>query len=129
MGIPILRGRTFSAEGRANGAARAMLINQTFATRYWPHESPLGKRIIRDDVAHIIVGVVGDIHHGGLDRVPDLQFYVPFEQSRWLDMNLVVRAQGSPERLTAGLRDLLRQADGQLPVPRLEAANDIIDMT
>jgi putative ABC transport system permease protein len=125
MGIPILRGRTFSADERA----KAIVINQTFAARYWPNDSPLGKRIIRDDVAHTIVGVVGDIHHGSLDRLPDLQFYVPFEYSRWLDMNLVVRAHGSPERLTAALRDLLRQADPQLPVPRLEAASDIIDMT
>lgn len=44
-GIPLQRGRTFTAADMAPGAARTALINERLANFAWPGENPIGKRL------------------------------------------------------------------------------------
>ena len=76
--IPILRGRDFTDRDVA-GAPGVVLINETMAKKYWPKEDPLGQQIIIgkgvgpefEEPPRQIIGIVGDIHYGGLNRDPD----------------------------------------------------------
>ena len=45
MGIRLLAGRGFTPQDVA-GKPTVLVINQTMARRFWPHESPLGKRVV-----------------------------------------------------------------------------------
>src|SRR6185503_6224491 len=47
MGIPLLAGRTLRAEDDAR-TPRVVVVNQTFANRYFPDENPIGKRFTYD---------------------------------------------------------------------------------
>src|SRR5262249_55044558 len=97
MEIPLLGGRYFT-ERDTKGAARAAVINNTMATRFFPAENPIGKRIHLtdgltggDEVYREIVGVVGDVRSFGLDREAPAQIYEPYAQRPFPFMTLVVR--------------------------------------
>jgi predicted permease len=88
MRIPLRRGRLFD-ERDAAGAPDAVVINQTLADRYWPGEDPLGKRIRNlsndswvygEDRWLTVVGVVGDVRHGGPAAEPSPEVYVNYAQ-------------------------------------------------
>ncbi|HEY7237257.1 MAG TPA: ABC transporter permease, partial [Gemmatimonadaceae bacterium] len=45
MGIPLLRGRGFTAQDRA-GTTPVIVISQEAARRYWPNEDPIGQTLV-----------------------------------------------------------------------------------
>src|SRR5262249_35137816 len=61
---PVIQGRDFEDRDKA-GAPFVAVINETMAKKFWPNESPIGKRIrmdyVPDEPAREIVGVVKDI--------------------------------------------------------------------
>ena len=71
MGIPLIEGRPFQATDTAQ-TPPVIVINQSMARRWWPNESPLGKRIKQGfpqskTPYREIVGVVGDVKQDGPD--------------------------------------------------------------
>ncbi|HUE83018.1 MAG TPA: ABC transporter permease [Pyrinomonadaceae bacterium] len=128
MGIPLLRGRWFTEHDTADTPLVA-LINNTAAQRIWPNEDPIGKRIRLggiDGPLRTIVGIVGDVHHYGLEIPPDLQAYVP--QAQWTGsyMQLVVRTSGDPGALAAPVREAIRAVDADIPVYEINTMKQLI---
>ena len=82
--IPILRGRDFN-DSDVTGAPGVVLINESMAKKYWPKENPVGQQIIIgkgvgpqfEEPARQIIGVVGDIRDGGLNRDPRPLMIIP----------------------------------------------------
>ena len=62
MGIPLLRGRTFSDRDTPQSPIAA-IVNQTMARQYWPNDDPLGKGFKWGGRHLTVIGVVGDKHH------------------------------------------------------------------
>src|SRR5499426_616402 len=81
MGIPIIAGRAFSDADDAS-ATPVALINQSFARRFFPNESPIGQHLrFRSENPWItIVGIVGDVRGFGLDKQPSSEIYLAFQQ-------------------------------------------------
>jgi predicted permease len=67
----LIRGRLLS-EDEDVSKPRVMLINETFARKYFPGEDPIGQKIgdgaLDPKSIREIVGIVGDIREGGLDN-------------------------------------------------------------
>lgn len=87
MGIPLRAGRLFDEHDDAQPDG-VLAIDQTMARRFWPGESPLGKRIKLGPAPEkqpwiTIIGVVGDTHHFGLDADPRPEIYRPPPAARW----------------------------------------------
>jgi len=116
MGIPLLRGRAFTDRDH-EAAPLAGIVNEAFANRFWPNESPLGKRIFIGTMKQptIVVGVVGNVKNIRLavESVPEL--YYPLAQRPSNAMNLVVRGQGDPRALAAPLRSEIQAIDKEQP--------------
>jgi len=95
MGIPLLAGRTLGDTDGA-GAPPVVVVNQTLASRLWPGEDPLGRRVRLGGgpSARVwtIVGVVGDVRHYGFEGEQTMQVYLPHAQWPTNYMNLLVRA-------------------------------------
>jgi predicted permease len=140
--IPILRGRDFT-EQDSNGAPGVVLINQTMAKHYWPKEDPLGQQIVIGketgpqfaEPARQIVGIVGDIHDGGLNRDPRPLMIVPQAQvpdgmtalmSRIGPVVWLVRTHTDPHQFIASVTDQLRQASGGFPVAHVRAMDEVV---
>jgi predicted permease len=116
MGIPIVRGRGFEPSDR-EGAARVVVVNESFARRFWPGENPIGRRITGDQGGpRVIVGVSRDGKYGSLTEEPEPHFYLPFAQAYEADMVLVARTAGDPAGLLPLLSREARAIDPELPV-------------
>jgi hypothetical protein len=86
--IPIVRGRDFTDNDTA-GAQGVAIINQAMAKQFWKNgENPVGQQIVIghgvgpefEEPARLIVGIVGDVRDGGLNRNPDPKMIVPLAQ-------------------------------------------------
>jgi predicted permease len=140
--IPILRGRDFTDKD-STGAPGVALINQAMAKQFWPKENPVGQQILIgkgvgpefDEPARQIVGVVSDIHDGGLNRDPFPMMIVPQAQvtdgmtalnARIGPVGWLVRTHGDPRQAIAAVTEQLRQASGGFPVARVRPMDEIV---
>jgi predicted permease len=117
MGIPLTAGRDFSPVDRP-GAPPVVIVNSRFAERWLPGGSAVGRRfkLGRFDSQGpwlTIVGVVGDVHHKGLDQRPEAYFYAPYQQAAWPNMTVMVRSAGSQVPLGLIKEALGRAAPGE----------------
>ena len=117
IGIPMLAGRDVSSADRVDGPP-VVVVNRTFANRYWPGQSAIGKRVAfslvpKPDDWATVVGVVGDTHHSSLTEAIDLQLYVPYTQDpNWNPPGqLVLRTSGDPIALASVVRERVRAID------------------
>src|SRR5580698_6817164 len=90
MGIALRRGRQLSAHD-VEGAPRVILIDEPLAHAYFPHEDPIGQRMRLWGEWRQVVGIVSQVHHYGLDKLPQPTIYAPYEQMAKQSMALVVR--------------------------------------
>jgi putative ABC transport system permease protein len=120
LGIPLLEGRLFPADIRANSPPY-IVIGQTVARQFWPKESAVGKRIgMREGDKTIwreVIGVVRDIGFAAMPGPPPiaLQIYKPLVQEPWGFFSLVVRA-ASPTSFTNELRRVMADVDADVAV-------------
>ncbi len=131
MGIPLLRGRTFT-DGDNENAPSVGLVNATMARRFWANGDPIGKRILRghpgDDEKWVtIVGVVADNKLYGLDNPARLEVYYPYRQLPRGDMNLVVRSAVDPASLTSAIRAAVAAIDKDQPIFAVHTMQKLVD--
>jgi putative ABC transport system permease protein len=118
MGIPLRQGRLFTSEDHSDSPPVAV-INEAFARRYWPSESPLGKRFKRvlpgmDGEWITVIGIVGDVAPNRDGRTyPAL--YRTIRQWSWPNETLVVRTETPPLELAAAVRRAVRSVDSTVP--------------
>ena len=121
MHIPLIAGRVFDAHDDAQ-ARPVIIVNETFAKKFFPGENQLGKRITPDvsvsgtPPVREIVGVVGDVKHRTLWLPPDPECYMPYDQMPFGSMTLVVRASQDPLQLVPAMREQVKALDAELPV-------------
>ena len=113
LGIPLISGRGFTKRDDEHAPA-VLVINRAIAVKYWPNESPIGKRITigyNDSGPREIVGVVGDVKQHQLADTATPQIYAPFEQTPWPFVTAVVRSTAAPESALASMRTALARVD------------------
>jgi len=131
MRIPLLQGRTFTNRDNAKGAAVA-IVNDAFAKKFFPSESPLGKRIQPDvsvtgtPLVREIVGVVGNVKHRHLWEAGEPECYMPYEQLPIGDMTLVARTSVKPLDLLPAIRDQVKAVDPEIPVFRTRTMENYV---
>ena len=118
-GIPVLQGRDFGTADDAT-SPRVVIVSAATARRFWPNESPIGKRLkwgAPDSPAPWVevIGIVGAARYRD-PRVESLDVYVPYTQSPWTLNHIVLRAAGDPAALTAPLRAALAELDPDVRV-------------
>jgi len=130
MGIPLLSGRDFTEQDNAN-APGVVIVNEHLATRYWPGESALGKRLKfgpRDSTEPwvTVVGVVRDVRRVRLNRPVRSECYLPYAQFPETDMTLVACTHGDPLAATDLVRGAIGTVDPDLAVYRVRSMEDIV---
>ena len=121
MGIRLARGRTFSARDDAK-APQVVVINRAMARKYFAGVEPLGKRVWlgweEDGVRRggAIIGIVDDVRQFGLDRPPEPEMYLPYDQTPVGPMTVVARTSSSPDVVFAAARAAVRELDPDLPL-------------
>ena len=119
MKIPLRRGRSFDDRDLPSAPAAAV-VNETMAREYWPHDDPLGKRILWGGRRLTIVGIVGDVHLAALDVRPKAMIYnsiYQIESGASTSAVFVIRAGAQVSNSPADvLRKAIWSVDPHLPV-------------
>ena len=128
LSIDLIRGRTFSGQEMTDGA-EVVVVNQTLASRYWPNEDPIGKRmrwgITTSDPLLTIVGVVADVKQRQLGAPLQAQMYVPYTQYPYRTMTLMVATKGDASTLAGPVRAKVRELAPGVPLYAVETMNAI----
>jgi len=134
MGIPLQRGRFFSAQDQA-GQPGVIIINETMARRNWAAEDPIGKRIIvyiaGREFPVTIVGVVGDSRQMNLEQpvTPEMNFPLAQTANVLRRLNVIVRTNADPMPLVPAIRSEVWKLDNQLPLYNITTMQLALDQS
>jgi predicted permease len=128
MGIPLIRGRTFTAQEDRGEGPPAVVVNRALAERYFPHEDPMGQYIVLG-ISHTtgpspadtlrsqgeIVGIVANVKQNSLADSAEPATYVPYGTLPF-DFSVVVRTTANPDMAESAIRAQMRQLDPNVPL-------------
>ncbi len=134
LGVKLREGRLFDGSETATSPL-VMIVNETFARHYWPHESAIGHRVSTDfpnPKWRTIIGVVADVQERGYDLWMKPGIYFPTSQEPYGTRDadfLVVRAAGDPLTLVPAIRRIVASIDPDLPISNVQTMDHLIDAT
>jgi putative ABC transport system permease protein len=143
LGIPMNKGREFDAHD-VNDGQLVVIVSRSMANKYWPGETDvIGKRVThnagipreRQQVvggpgSRVVVGVVEDVKHLGLDESEVPMMYEPHtQQPSYHTMRLVVRADADAAALARSVRAELTQMDSEVPLSQVAALSTALDQS
>jgi putative ABC transport system permease protein len=119
MGIRLVQGREFTDADR-RGAARAVIINEEFARRYFPALNPIGRHIGDEQdrgPTREVVGVVSNGKYRFLAEERDAAIYEPLLRSGPKRLvHVLIRSASPPETLIPAVRSAVLSVDGSTAV-------------
>lgn len=130
--VPLVAGRALGADDRAD-APRVAVVSESFVRRYFPNQSPLGRRFkqgwsARDEGTWIeIVGVARDVKLDGVALPPPAIAYLSIAQYPSRENAVVVRVTGDPKRFGRELAAALRALDPELPLFAIRPMGALVD--
>jgi putative ABC transport system permease protein len=124
LNIPLRQGRYLEPADR-KGAAEVVIINESAARKYFPGESPIGKRVnINGD--RTIVGVVGDVYQSSLETEPRTEAYVSISQGRTIFSELVIKTSVDPYQVLPDVRAATLAAMPDVPLRNIRTMEEVI---
>lgn len=142
MGIPLLRGRSFTGSDGTVDPAVAV-VNETLARRWWQGASPLGDRVVIGqfqgrvfpqiaDQPREVIGVAADTKTAFLKEPAWPTIYIPAAQApgsiAGSGMTWVIRADLS-QGLAEQLRTAVKEIDGRQRIVRMQTMEEIVAAT
>lgn len=128
MRIPLVEGRTFTQQDIVQ-PNNVIVISKSFADRYWPGQSAVGKRIKRGNYESpenpwmTVIGVVGTLKetadNSDLEMATQDAWYMPYSQGTvpFLDsVTFVLHSDRDPRSLVPAVRQALREIDPNQPI-------------
>jgi putative ABC transport system permease protein len=104
-----------------------MVINQTFAHKYWPRGDALGHLVNTGAGFATIVGVVQDVKQASIFGAPDPQFFRPYAQDPWTRAVFAVRARGDLAQVASAARRVVRSIDPTMPIFDVQTLAEVFD--
>jgi predicted permease len=124
MRIPLIAGRVFTAE--ENPEWHTIIINQSFARKYFAGRNPIGGRVSRQDDHtrwSTVVGVIGDVRHTSLEEPAEPQIYNP--DLEFGGGYIAVRSSLPAKSLAATIPPLLHSLDPNLAAGNIQTMGDL----
>ena len=134
MGLPLLRGRTFTdAEGMSRVAVA--MINDTMAKKFWPDADPVGRRfrLARTEPSEwfTVIGVTPDFVRNNIDddEPPLPAAFVPYPYAPTPNTGFTIRTAGDPTSVVGAIRGEIRASDPGLPIFAVRGMEDVRTMS
>ncbi len=120
LGVPIVRGRAFSAADTAPNV-NPVVLSETLAMRLFPGEDALGKslRMRQEGPWRQVVGIASDVRNNGLAEPSDPEYYVPWKvdsEGYFRVAHVTLRTPMNPETVAKWLRQETASLDPSVPV-------------
>jgi predicted permease len=113
--IGLVSGRDFAPQDSASSQP-VVIVNHALANRYWPNQSPLGKRMQVEGKSATVIGVASTTHYFDLSERPQLFLYLPLYQFYDANVTMHVRTAGDASRYAAPIAESLHKLNAGLPV-------------
>jgi len=117
MNIPLLRGRAFTPQDNEHSDP-VVIVSEQMATRFWPNQDALGKRVrnARPNSPWLtVVGIVGNVRDAADPGDPVETWYLPYAQQAETiaadNIYLMVRTQSDPMGVVSGLQEAIGRVD------------------
>lgn len=135
MGIPMRRGREFTAADNQMGARAVVIINESFARRFWPAYprgiDPVGQHMFEgaDKLRGAeIIGVACDVHERSLSADPTPEFFVPTSVHPPQTAYLAVRTDGDPMAWARAVRAEVSGVDRDQAISEVRSMETLFDL-
>ena len=135
IGTQLISGRIFTPQDD-HAHPSVAIVNETFVRKYFPNQSPLGKRIRVSQPARVwkdqtlvlfeIVGVVHDVKSAGLQAPSEPTYYLPSAQVPLQDMTLLVRTTSEPTAIVPAIRQAVLAVDPNQPISNIDTMEHIV---
>nr|QEO73631.1 hypothetical protein [uncultured bacterium] len=131
--LPFFQGEAFrDTDGGESGGV--VVVSKEFARRYWPGQSPLGKRVKQgpldsDRPWMRVVGVVEDVRDSALNEDVGTAWYVPYTLLDIRGFRLIVRTAGDPMSFLPAVRKALREVDPEQPISHVATVDEMVSGT
>ena len=115
--LPLEQGRDFTDQDGKEGQ-RVIIVNQTFADRYWPGQEPIGKQVVSDltNESFTVVGIARNAKYNQLNEAPIPFVYLPLYQVYRAGMTVNARVSGDPLRFAKSVEQALHELDPDVVV-------------
>jgi putative ABC transport system permease protein len=130
--VRVIDGRPIDSRDRI-GTPMAAMVSQSFASRFWPGQTAVGRRVRRVGSAGngpwmTIVGVAGDVMDNGLGADLGPTLYVPYFQQNTptARISLTIRAKSEPLAIANQVRQAVWSIDPIQPVDGVRALDDAL---
>jgi predicted permease len=115
--LPLEKGRDFTDQDGKEGQ-RVVIVNQTFAERYWPGQEPIGKQVVSDltNESFTVVGIARNAKYNQLNETPIPFVYLPLYQVYRAGMTMNARVSGNPLGLAKAVEQAIHEQDADVVV-------------
>jgi predicted permease len=123
LGIPLVRGREFSAVDRTGGGDVAIL-NEAFAAALFPGEDAVGRTLLNDGRTLTVIGVARNAKYRTLGETERNFIYVPLAQRYLGRTNLLIKMSPAATAPGGAVRRIVAGVDPALPILRQQALSE-----
>jgi putative ABC transport system permease protein len=132
MQVPFVKGRDFT-ERDDNHAPGVVIVNQTFAKKYFPGEDPIGKHIRPgistfegEAVMREIVGVVADVKNRNLSSEFRGGYFLPQAQVPFNQMTILIKTESEPHSLITAVQHEVNVMDKEVPIFNIKTMDEYL---
>lgn len=135
LGIRVTKGRGIDDRDTAT-SPRVALVNEQFVTRFLSGVDPLTQRVSVEEIIPggrvgearewQIVGVFQNVRGAG-QRQEYPEINVPFWQSPWPQVSMVVRTEGEPRSVITSVASAINSVDPDLPLAGVKTIDEIVN--
>ena len=129
--IPLREGRTFTDADLRGEGPPAVILNEAAARRAFPGRSAIGQQVLvwGETKPSQVIGVVGDVHHLGLESQPRPEAWRPLGVVGWPNLMLALRGKAAAPQLASALYETIWQLDRDQPIVHAEPMEERIGET
>lgn len=122
VSVAPIAGRLFDTREQTISDERSVIVNESFAKRFWPGQDALGRRFRTNQTQEqwvTVVGVVPDLQMQGAFNEPgrnEAGFYLAQDQMGWGWLDLFIRTKSDPHQLNEPMRKAIAEIDPEQPI-------------
>jgi putative ABC transport system permease protein len=131
LGIALRSGRGLALADDGRGEP-VVVVNETFAARYFPGQDPVGRMIgiglMGRTIPRRVVGVVADTRHARLDAPADPAVYIPWPQQPLASLTFIMRTSVEPGTLVPAVSKAMYEIDPGVGLGRMATLDALVEL-
>jgi macrolide transport system ATP-binding/permease protein len=131
MGVPLTEGRDFTMQDDKE-ESRFVIVNETFAQRFWPGQNPIGKHLSRggpEGQRFEVIGVAKNGKYWTLGEDPRPFVYYSLAREYGSAVTLVVNTNVEPQGMINTIRREVARLDANLPLYDVKTMSEHLQLS